>query len=297
MTMNLSLDTQTFGFEREWIIKALKYLPENSTLFSKKARKETQMLLGIGPNKITALFNWLRGMELMEGRSDNTKLSNLGELVKKYDPYLNEYGIWGAIIYHLSTFPPHSPAGFYWYFNEFIRYEFNKEDMKSELFSSPLFLHLSSTSKEKGLTGLFAALRNPIISEDLCLFEQVENNLYRKGHPPKEYLHPIIFAYTTVDWARRNERNVIPIAQIVSGKGLPGKIFNLSERLINEYLSEIDIRYQKRILDVDRTAGLDRVILRVKQPLKLLEIYYLEELNKLQPFKALCKVGITDERE
>jgi len=64
MYKKLSLKAEHFGFEKEWIVKVLKLLPQYPDLFK---RSDNQILLGIGPNKINGLYIWTKGMELIEG--------------------------------------------------------------------------------------------------------------------------------------------------------------------------------------------------------------------------------------
>lgn len=278
MNNKLSLYAEHLGFEKGWIVKVLRLLPQYADLFR---RTDRQILLGIGPNKIKGLYQWLKGMEIIEGSGKEVKLTPIGQIIKEYDEYLREYGTWIALIHNLSVYPPHSPAGFYWFFNELNKGEFSREDMKSSLFESELFSHLKDSSKEEGLRGLLAGLRNSVISEELGLFEEVERNRFRKGYPSKGCFHPLVFAYCVVDWAKRNgEKEVVQIEEIISSKGMPGRIFNLPERDIQEKLDEVDMRYSKRILDVERFAGLNRTTLKIKDPLILLKFYYEEEINK-----------------
>lgn len=290
MVKNLSLYTETFGFEKSWIVKGIKLLLQYPDLFK---RSDNRKLLGIGPNKITALYIWLKGMELITGSRSSVKLTPVGQIIKDYDEYFNEYGSWIVLIHNLSISPPHNPAGFYWFFNEFNKVEFNREKLKQALMNNPLFTHLRPVSKEKGLTGLLAALRNPVISQELRLFEEIEKGLFRKNYPPKQYFHPLIFAYCIMDWARRNgKKDVVQIEEIIFTKGMPGKVFNLSEKYVQEKLDEIDMKYSKWIFDVDRFAGLNRVVLKVKNPLVLLKLHYEEVRGKpLQDVKALLASG------
>jgi len=284
MVKKLSLYTEHFGFEKGWIVKVLKLLPKYPDLFK---RNDNRILLGIGPNKINGLYIWLKGMEIVEGIGRTSKLTDVGEIIKEYDEYFNEYGSWIVLIHNLSIHPPHNPAGFYWFFNEFNKVEFNREELKQLLLESTLFSHLKTSSKEEGLKGLLVALKNPVVSEELRLFEEVERGRFRKNCPPKEYFHPLIFAFCIVDWARRNGgKDVVQIEEIIFTKGMPGKVFNLSEKYIQEKLDEIDMKYSKWIFDVDRFAGLNRVVLKVKNPLVLLKLYYEEEVKK----KALQEI-------
>jgi len=294
MVKNLSLYTETFGFEKGWIVKSIKLLSQYPDLFKSN---DNRKLLGIGPNKITALYIWLKGMELIEGSGRFVKLTPRGQTIKNYDEYFNEYGTWIVLIHNLSVYPPHNPAGLCWFFNEFNKVEFSREELKHALMNDPLFIHLKPISKEKGLTGLLAALRNPVLSEELRLFEEMERGRFRKSYPPKEYFHPLIFAYCIVDWARRNGgKDVVQIEDIIFTKGLPGKVFSLSEKYVQEKLDEIDTRYSKQIFDVDRFAGLNRVFLKVKNPLILLKLYYEEEVKKKTLLEIITLLGSKDKK-
>ena len=278
MYKKLSLKAEHFGFEKGWIAKVLKLLPQYPDLFK---RNDNQMLLGIGPNKINGLYIWLNGMELIEKGRKSARLTPIGQIIKEYDEYLNEYGTWIVLIHNLSVYPPHNPAGFYWFFNEFNKIEFNREELKTILMESSLFEHLKNSSKDEGLRGFIVALRNPVISEELRLFEEIEKGHFKKGYPPKQYFHSLILAYCIVDWARRNGgKDIIQIEEIIYSKGMIGKVFNLSEKYIQEKLDEIDMKYSKQILDVERFAGLNRVVLKVKNPATLLRLYYEERVRK-----------------
>ena len=126
MYKKLSLKAEHFGFEKGWIVKVLKLLPQYPDLFK---RSDNQILLGIGPNKINGLYIWTKGMELIEGSGNSVKLTLIGQIIKEYDEYLNEYGSWLVLIHNLSVYPPHNPAGFYWFFNEFNKMEFSREEL------------------------------------------------------------------------------------------------------------------------------------------------------------------------
>jgi len=295
MNKKLSLKSEHFGFEKGWIVKVLKLLPQYPDLFK---RDDNQMILGIGPNKINGLYIWLKGMELIEGTGKSVKLTHVGQIIKEYDGYLNEYGTWITLIHNLSIYPPHKPAGFYWFFNEFNKIEFSREELNTSLVESTLFAHLKKSSKMEGLRGFLAALRNPVISEELRLFEEVEKGQFRKNYPPKEYFHPLIFAYCIVDWAKRNgKKDVVQIEEIVSAKGMPGRVFNLPVEYVQEKLDKIDMKYSKQIMDVDRFAGLNRVILKVKNPNTLLKLYYEEEMRKKSVGDILDMLATVEETD
>jgi len=273
--------SSTFGFEKSWFVKALKSLSEDETIFSKAKRKEAQLYFSIGSKKVEALQKWLVGAGLAENKKGKTQISKIGGIILHCDPSLYEYGTWITILHNLGVYP-HTPEIVYWYLNEFRSLEFTISDFKDNL-------HQYKDFSQNYIDNAWQALKNAFMStpfgEEFRLFENVDTkkNVYRKRYPIKEYIHPIIFAYCIIDWAVRNKKETVLISDVVSTKGLPGCLLNLPERIIDELLNDIDSKYRKRIFDVDRKAGLDRISIFVKKPEKLLEAYYEEVLNKKSP--------------
>lgn len=278
MPYKLSIHTESFGFEKEWLVKLIKTIDKNSDIF---IRDDNQILLGMGNRKINALYTWAKGMEIIDGDKKSTKLTMVGRLIKENDEYLSDYGTWIILIHNLSVYPPHNPALFYWFFNEFNKSDFSRDELKHEFNSSSILTHISLATKEKALTALLAALRNSVVSEELRLFEETAKGQFRKGYPPRDLFHPLIFAYCISDWTIRNGRkDIIQIEDIAHARGLPGKVFNLPERYVQEKLDELDTKYQKKIIDVERFSGLNRVNIRVQNPIVLQKLYYEETLRK-----------------
>ncbi|MHA1170160.1 MAG: DUF4007 family protein, partial [Candidatus Hodarchaeales archaeon] len=264
MKKSLSVHTESFGFEKEWLVKLIRITDHYHDIF---ARTDNQVLLGMGNRKINALYTWASGMEIISGGKKSIQLTALGKNIKEHDEYLNEYGTWIVLIHNLSVYPPHNPALFYWFFNEFGRYEFSRAELKKEFDAASIFTHISNITKEKGLTALLAALRNTVISEELQLLQEIERGRFRKGYPVRDFFHPLIFAYCIVDWVTRNgQHDTVQIEDIVHRHGMPGRVFNLPERYVQEKIDEVDIKYSKKIFDVERFSGLNRVVIKTYDP-------------------------------
>ncbi len=291
MSEKLSIHTESFGFEKEWLVKLMKVIDQIPDVF---ARDDNQILLGMGNRKINALYVWAKGMAIIDGNKKSVRLSPAGRLIKEHDEYLGDYGTWIVLVHNLSVHPPHSPALFYWFFNEFNRSDFSRDDLRREFNASPLLTHISLTTKEKALTALLAALRNSVVSEELRLFEEeIEPGRFHKGYPPRNLFHPLVFAYCIVDWAARNgQKGVIQIEDIAHARGLPGKVFNLPERYVQDKLDELDMRYAKRIVDIERFSGLNRAIIKEPNPTLLQKLYYEETLKKKTLQQILGTLGV-----
>ncbi|MEW6416685.1 MAG: DUF4007 family protein [Nitrospirota bacterium] len=280
--------SSTFGFEKAWFVKALKKISEDETIFLKSRTKEAQIYFSIGSKKVEALHKWLIGAGLAEGSRTRTQISKIGGIISHYDPGLYEYGTWFVILYNLGSYP-HTPEIVYWYLNEFKTLEFTLSDLKAALHQYGDFGKSYVDNAWQALKNTFSYNSSTPFGEEFRLFEEVDskNGIYRKRYPQKEYIHPLIFAYCIVDWTKRNKKETVIIADIASAKGLPGRLLNLPERITEELLTDIDIKYRKRVFDVDRKAGLNRISIFIKEPDKLLHGYYEEVIKNCGPEEVI----------
>lgn len=266
--------SSTFGFEKAWFVKALPKIKDDNSIFLKNRLKEAQLYFGIGSKKVEALQKWLSGANIISGPKSKSSLSSLGELLYKYDPHLYEYGSWITILHNLGSFP-HTPEIIYWYLNEFQKSEFSISELKGSLLSYGDF---KKSYVDNAWQALKNAFSNTPFGNEFGLLEEVDEakGVYRKKHPAKEYFHPLMFAYCILGWAKINKKDVVLIEDVVATKGLPGKVFSLPERYVQEKLTEIDLNYRKRIFDVDRKAGLNRITFINNAPLEILKQYFEE---------------------
>ncbi len=278
----------TFGFEKSWFVKALKKIIEDGTIFTKAKLKEAQLYFSIGSQKVEALQKWLIGSGLGESSKGKLHITRIGGIVLHYDSNLYEYGTWIMILHNLGSHP-HTPEIVYWYLNEFKTLEFTISDLKTSLHQYGNYGGSYVDNAWQALKNAFSSSSSTPFGEEFRLFEEVDvkKGIYRKRYPSKDYIHPLIFAYCVVDWAQRNNKDTVLISDILFGKGLPGSLLNLPERIVDELLNEIDTTYRKRIFDVDRKAGLNRVSIFVKEPEKLLKGYYEEVIKKCNPEEVI----------
>ena len=81
---------EKFALREGWVNKALMLLPDNPDAFT---RKDATDLFGIGSNMVKSLRYWMKvfGLTNVQG----TELSDVGKLIAKYDPYLeNMFSLW-----------------------------------------------------------------------------------------------------------------------------------------------------------------------------------------------------------
>ena len=81
---------EKFALREGWVNKALMLLPDNADAFT---RKDATDLFGIGSNMVKSLRYWMKAFGLTNVQG--TELSDVGKLIAKYDPYLeNRFSLW-----------------------------------------------------------------------------------------------------------------------------------------------------------------------------------------------------------
>ena len=269
-----SLSTKGFGFEINWFIRVLNLLPNNRCLFIDK--QDAQYTLGIGNAKIIALESWLLSAELTVKCKENkqfvTYLSPLGEIIKEHDPNFYDYNTLAVVSYHLSKGPKKQGSEVvYWYMNRLNYQEFTRDQLRQALQND--YPHLKKSSIDNGLQALLQVFRLTPFGSEFRLLVEIQRNHFRKEEPPEQFIHPLIFAYAIADWAKEHDEWTVPVEYIKMGECLPGKCFNISSKRIDKYLDIINNDYSEVIL-VSKYAGLNKVYIKEKEPLKILRQYY-----------------------
>jgi hypothetical protein len=148
----------------------------------------------------------------------------------KFDPDMEEDGIWWVIHYNLAR--ADSVAWFYsYYFNYFEHEEFDRSLLESELRESWAKNHkpLTDDMFHKLIYSPFkqvfegTRLGNGRTGKGFRLFYKTGSGLFERD--PKGYgqLHPAIVGYSICDWARKNERRTAHIEELLS-PGSPGQL-------------------------------------------------------------------------
>ena len=88
--------------------------------------------LGIGSNMVKGLKYWLTASGVLQRSPTKSELTELGELLLKYDPYLESSFSWFLIHYNLVTNYNEAPI-FNMFFNLKIKTRFEKDDIYNAL--------------------------------------------------------------------------------------------------------------------------------------------------------------------
>lgn len=277
-----------FGFERLWLSRSIKSIPDHPELFKSNSIEEAQHLLGLGNRQVLAVEYWLKSMRLVEKINGKTTLSKFGAIVKEFDPQFEEKETW-VFLHHNLTFKPDG-ATTYWFAFRKLPYSFNKSTLMEGL---RVEFPGKSQQTYKDAVKVFYSIINRTEINTLCGFVQIqENTVLKIQDPPSLGYGP--FAYALLDWAKQNSIRTAHFSQLLSVDG-PAKPFSLTNMVLNDYLDQIQEHYAKKVLWVSRTGGLNSVAFEPNiPPLAILRAYYLEHLEGLEPLKALEK-GIKEE--
>lgn len=295
----------SFGFREKWLRMLLKVIPNREDIFSNLSNKENMeeaqyLLGGIGNKQVEALKEWGLGIGLIErsGKNDYI-LTKLGRIIFEYDPQLFEYGTLWAIHYNLCVNPSKSEfiknSNDIWFYarfaNSFGAGIFTRQDLKENLkeYKKDGKSYSDSVIEKMCLASLLECMLHSRLGSELGVLSEVEDkkNVYERRAPKNDSLHHAILTYMVYDWASINDRLTVNIAELLN-YGSVACFMAINEQQLSSYLSKIHERYNKRVLWVSFTAGLNSIAFEKNiPPLALLRSYYLEQQAGMSPLDAL----------
>jgi hypothetical protein len=282
----------TFFIRKGWLSKGIRNVQKDPSVFMGKNGSPMD-ILGIGSNMVKALRYWLQAVGLTIETTVNGRRSQMltpfGELVAKFDPYIEELGTLWLLHYKLAINQANATA-WYYFFNEFRLSEFTKEDFVSQLVN---YVHSNGEKiAEKSLMDDYNCIINTYLPRAKLNPEKIqpENNIdcplgelnlidivnkkehvYKKVTPKKDAIHPFVFLAVIVDQAQGQKE--IRISHIQNGLCNVGRVFNLDTITLLELLHRVELLGYIKII---RTAGLD--IIRIEKNVDFLSCvqnYYL----------------------
>ena len=120
---------ESFSIREGWLAKGIKNVKENSKTFSSA---EATDILGIGTNMVKSLKYWMSAACLINEENRETFLSEFGNLIYIYDPYLEDIFCWWLI--HIRMMLNIDDAYIYnLFFNKCGKKSFSKRDIYEQL--------------------------------------------------------------------------------------------------------------------------------------------------------------------
>ena len=281
----------TFFMRKGWLYKGMKNVVNDPAVFM-GVNGNPMDILGIGANMVKALRYWLQAVGLTSeppiGRKTQA-LTPFGGLVYEHDKYIEEMGTLWLLHYKLASFhedregEEDNATAWYYFFNEFKRNEFLRDDFVVQLNS---YIRLNDNEvSERSLDDDFSCIVNTYVPRiksnpekvkpesnidcplgELGLIDIIskKDRLYKKCVPKKDTLHPLILLAVILDNANGEEE--IKISSIQSDKNNAGKIFNLDIITLVNLLNKIELLGYIKVI---RTAGLD--VVRIEREMNFLE--------------------------
>ena len=283
-----------FGFDELWFRMIIKKLPDNPELFNAKGIEKAQQILRIGKLKVGAARIWAEAAGLIKKERTAHALTPLGMAVARFDPDMEEDGIWWVIHYNLARMD--SAAWFYsYYFNYFEYEDFGRQLLEADLrefwaknhkpLTDDMFHKLIYSPFKQVFEG--TRFGNGRSSNGFKLFYETAPGAFSRDPKGNRPLNSAIVSYSICDWARKNERQTAHIEELLSPGG-PGRIFRLDRSALDETLVTIGERYTKRVAWISHTANLNSVAISNVPALAMVLTYYLE-LDGDEPAGALEK--------
>lgn len=269
---------EKFALREGWINKALKLLPDNADAFT---RKDATDLFGIGSNMVKSLRYWMRAFGLTN--TAGTELSPIGNLIAKYDPYLEKtFSLW--IMHSFIAKNLEDATTWYMFFNRCDADDLDKAEIENILLREVRKYAAGTSFSEKSLSNdvdvllsMYSRSKEKVDPEDKSIspFSQLDllkkmDGRYIKSHPNKAQFQDEVVLYELA--SRMIGKEGISIEKLLFEEGGLVKVFNMTAVMANDYFDRLDA---SGYIHVNRTAGLDMIYpVKDLDPLKVIEGYY-----------------------
>ena len=266
----------TFFIRKGWLSKGMKYVYAKPDVFVDKSENPMDVL-GIGSNMVKALRYWLQTVGLTQEPNSGRRLqsfTSLGKAVFEHDRYIEEMGTLFLLQYKLASNSTEATA-WYFFFNEFSRSEFSREDFVAGLQNYVLMHEDGASVAIRSLNDDFACIINTYLPKHRSnsAKENPENNIdspfgdlglvdivskvrktYKKVIPSAAQIDPWIALAVIVDQA--HGKNEVSLNELLTAPCNIGKVFNLDAITMLDVLRNVERLGEIKIV---RTAGLDVV--------------------------------------
>lgn len=271
---------EKFPLRDGWLNKGLREVNQNEEAFIKKDAPDS---FGIGSNMVKSLRYWMRALGLVDEKSGKAYLSQLGQLVLDYDPYLEDpFSLWTMHICIANNIG--EATSWYMYFNRCDAEELEKDQIVSILHREVIKYAQGQSFSDKSLMNdvdvllsMYSKDKENDDPEDknISPFAQLgliryRNGKYCKVRPDKrKIVVEVVLYYLALLLAGRDS---MAIDTLINGERGISKILHLSTIDANEFLDRLD---SLGYIRVDRTAGIDMIYaINPLEAREVLENYY-----------------------
>jgi hypothetical protein len=279
---------EKFPLREGWLNKGIINVKSDPRVFKDGEGSDK---LGVGSNMVKSIRYWMHAFGLIDERTrkDATILTEFGELIYKYDRYLeDDFTLW--ILHSKLAMNKEWSTLFYMFFNKCNIEEASKEELfrkvKQEILN---YIGTEQKAPDGSIKDDLDVLLNMYskvdeMNEDpedkrISPFSSLglvrnEKSLYIKKQPNLRKFSSWVVLYELSEIL--SDQNSVSIDVIAEGPRSLGAIYNLSRVTVNSYLDQLD---NAGYIKVDRTAGLDVVYpAKLSKPLDIIKEYYKQHV-------------------
>lgn len=272
----------TFSIREGWLEKAIHIIAnsdDNKSLFSKD---NGVIEFGIGSMMVTSLRYWLIATNIIDERTN--KLSEFGQLLLEFDPYLDDDFSWWMIHEKLASNYKDAPI-LNIILNEFKARNFKKQDL-NEFVLEYLKDNAIEFSSENGVDsdiGVFLkTYTNEVVTDPednlnsplgkLDLIQKDKDGSYSFIQPRHDRLNYLAVYYNVLKCL--GDSDSAHISKLMDTNNSPTKLLKMDKNLFYLYLNEFK---REGLVTVNRTAGLNMVYIHEKlSERQIFEKYFME---------------------
>ena len=297
---------ETFYIREGWLFKGMAAI--------QKAKDEDKLptifldidaaeRLGIGQNMVKSLRFWMQATGLVEEKLEERqrvqRLTPFGELVWKYDRYLEDNATLWLLHYHLACSQDHATT-WYWFFNHFAPSSFDENNCLDALHNWVINnypdqeIALGSLKRDIDcLLQTYLSSKTSRTPEELTespfsrlhILSRISDDRgrrYRMERLDPVHFHPLILLYVLADRQLkvRNGASQVGLSDVLRESLNAGRVFGLTTTVLSDLLARLNKDYQDLRIHFVRTAGLDMLTLPVLEPINILTRYYSERVSR-----------------
>lgn len=288
---------ETFFIRKGWLTKGMKYVKRHPDVFVSKEEKPMDVL-GIGTNMVKSLRYWMQAVGITKEPTHGKRIQSftpLGDLVYRYDRYLEEPGTLVLLQYKLAANQQEATA-WYFFFNEFPMLEFTRDDFIRGLKNYVLMQDKDTSVADRSYQDDFSCIINtylpryktsrqtfspenniacPLGELRLLDYASQDKNVYRKMMAQPQMISPYI-ALAIILMQHRDADEVSLDSLLHAPKSI-GRAFNFDMTALMYLLKKLEQLGEIRIV---RTAGLDVIHIMTEYTAEECVEHYYQDILK-----------------
>ena len=261
----------TFPLRHLWLPKAVSHVRETKNLLDYSTIMTEQ---GLGRNMAKSMRHWAESTKIVEYdyKEKEHNITPVGEIIfsERGDKYI-QYTDTVWLIHYLLVTNHKKNAVWYYLFNCYGNSVFSKDSFISSIRSWLEKIDYPNAPPRKQLERDFNCCMNmyclndsrkkrsieEYISSPFTQLQLIYNNNgeYKIRRMASLEVSEQMFNYCLLDYLELYDKKTVPFSDILHGEKSPGKVFNLTENTLVEYLERFIIR-TNNIFEFETTAGM-----------------------------------------